>query len=77
MGVLICGHPILMRVCWSETISLAMVNKPGSSASEADDMTFLMICAIVRNGPLWKGIGASSESMMWAPAQLRDLLTLR
>ena len=32
MGVLICGHPILMSACHSRTISLAMVKMPASSA---------------------------------------------
>ena len=76
MGVLSCGHTILMRACCRGTISLAMVTRPASSASEADDMTFLIICVMVRTGPLWRGIRTSSESMMWAPARLRDLLTL-
>ena len=61
----------------SGTISLAMVKRPASSALEVDDMTFLIICAITRTGSLWRGIGESSESMMWSPARLRDLLTLR
>ena len=52
MGVLGCGHPILMSVWHSGTISLEMVKRPASSAAEADDMTFLIICAIVRTGPL-------------------------
>ena len=76
MGVLGCGHPILIRACRSGTISLAMLKRPDSSASEIDDMTLLMICVMVRIGTLWMGIGTSSESMMWAPARLMILLTL-
>ena len=64
MGVLGCGHPILMSDWFSGTIYLAMVKRPSSSASEADEMTFLIICAIVRTGLLWRGIGTSSEIMM-------------
>ena len=77
MGFLGCGHPILMRACRSGNIYLAMVKKPDSSASEANEMTLLMICAMVRTGPLWRGIGTSSESTMWAPERMRALLTLR
>ena len=52
MGFLGCGHPILVRDCHSGTISLAMAKRPASSASEADEMTFLIICEMLRNGPL-------------------------
>ena len=77
MGVLGCVHPISMNAWHSGTISLAIVKRPDSSALEADDMMFLIICAIVRTGPLWRGIGTSSESMMWAPARMRawDMLS--
>ena len=68
MGVLVCGHSILMRDCLSGTIPLEMVKRPASSALGADNMTFLMICAMVSTGPLCRGIGTSSGSMMWAPA---------
>ena len=70
MGVLVCGHPISMSAWCSGTISLVMVKRPASSASEADEMTFLIICVIVRTSKLWRGIGTSSESMMWEPARL-------
>ena len=50
MGVLGCFHPILMSAWLSGSISLVMVKSPASSASEAYDMTFLIICAIVRTG---------------------------
>ena len=76
MGVLVCSHPIFVIAWSSGTISLEMVKRPASSDSEADNMTFLVICAIVSTGPLWRGIGDSSESIMWAPAQLRDLVML-
>ena len=77
MGFFDCGHPILMSAWLSGTISLVMVKRSASSDSEADDMTFLIICAIVRTGLLWRGIGTSSESMMWDPARLQDWYTLR
>ena len=77
MRILGCGHPILMSAWHSGTIYLDMVKRPASSASELDDMTFLIICAIVGNGMLWRGIGKSSESMMWAPTLLWAWDTLR
>ena len=77
MGVLGCGHPILMSAWRSGNISLAMVKRPASSASYADDMMFLMICAILRTGTLWRGIGAPSESMMWASTQLQEFIMWR
>ena len=72
-----CGHTILLRAWHIGPISLAMVKRPASSASEADDMMFLIICVMVRTGPLWRGIATSSESMIWAPEWLWDLLMLR
>ena len=45
--------------------------RPASSSLEADDMMFLSICVIVRTGMLWRGVGTSSEIIMWAPARLR------
>ena len=70
MGVLRCGHTISMRACRSGTIALEIVTRPASSALEVDDMTFLMICVMVRTGPLWRGIRTSSDIMMWGPARL-------
>ena len=52
MGVLGFGHPISMIAWRSGMIYSAMVKRPSSSASDAYDRTFLMICAIVRTGPL-------------------------
>ena len=63
MGVLDCVHPISMRSCRSGTISLVMVKKPASSASEADEMTSLVICVMVRTGTLW---GGGSERLLRA-----------
>ena len=76
MRVLGFGLPILMRACRSGTIYLEMVKRPASSASEADDMLFLIIFSMVRTGPLWRGVGAYSDIMMWEPARLQGFLTL-
>ena len=64
MGVRDWGHPILARAWRSGIISLAILKRPASSASAADDMTVLMIWAIVRTGPLWAGTSTSSESII-------------
>ena len=77
IGFLGSGHKLLMSAWRSGTIYLAMVKRPASSASEAYDMVFLIICAIVRTGPLWRGIMTSSESMMWDPERLQACDTLR
>ena len=77
MGVLSCGHLILMSAWRSGTISLKMAKRTASLALEADVMALLIICAIVRTGPLCRGIRTSSESMMWAPARLMACYKLR
>ena len=77
MGVLGCGQPISMRVWRRGTISLTYMNRPANSALESEDMTNLMICAIVRTGSLMLGTGKFSYNMMCAPARLQDYMTLR
>ena len=47
------------------------------SASAADAITVLMICAIVKTGPLSFGFGSFSESNICAPARLLDFDSLR
>ena len=64
MGDLGCGHPISMRDWRSGTMALAQMKRPASSASAAEDMTFLMICATVRTGPLYVGAGTFSDSII-------------
>ena len=64
MGDLGCGRPISVRDWRSGTIALAKMKRPASSASAAEDMTFLMICATVRTGPLYVGAGTFSDSIM-------------
>ena len=64
MGDLGCGHPISVRDWRSGTMALAQMKRPAISASAAEDMTFLMICATVRTGPLYVGAGTFSDSIM-------------
>ena len=45
-------------------MALAQMKRPESLASASEDMTFLIIWDIVRMGPLRKGRGVFSESMM-------------
>ena len=58
------GHPISVRDWRSWTMALAQMKRPASSASAAEDMTFLMICAMVRTGPLYVGAGTFSNSII-------------
>ena len=61
---LYCGHSISVRDWRSGTMALAQMKRPASSGSAAEDMTFLMICATVRTGPLYVGDGTFSDSIM-------------
>ena len=47
-----CGHPISVRVWISGTVSLAVTDNTASSAPAAGYMSYLIICAMVRTGPL-------------------------
>ena len=58
MGDQGCGHLIYLSVCRSGTIALAVMKSPDNSASEAEDMTMLIIWARDRTGPLLRGIGS-------------------
>ena len=48
----------------SGTISWAVVNSAGRSASAADAVTILMICAMQSTGPLGLGMRSSLEMKM-------------
>ena len=72
MGDLGCGQPISSSALRSGIISRAVRYNAASSDSDADAMTNLMMVAIVRIGPLMRGIGSSSERKMNAPAWLRE-----
>ena len=51
-----CLCPILSRMILMYTAYLAIMYSAPSSASVADDMTFLMMCAMLRIAPLFAGI---------------------
>ena len=70
-------HLIYFSVCRSGTIALAVVKIPTNFASEAEDMTTLIILARYRIGPLSRGMGSLSEQKMCDPARLQARVLLR
>ena len=66
MGFLGCDQLILMSIWRIGTISLAVMKSVPSSASAAEAMTNLIICADCT-------IESSLDRKMWAPAWLCDL----
>ena len=74
MGVLACGHPISINVLRS--CILAVMYNAAISASAADAITVLMICDIVKTGPLSFGFGSFYERNICAPARLLDFDSL-
>ena len=71
MGDRGCGHFISLSVFRSGTIALVLMNSLDNSASEAEDMTTLIIWASYRTVPLSRGVGSLSENKMCDPARLR------
>ena len=71
-----CFQPIYINVWRMGTISLAIMYSAPSSASAAEDITNLMIWAIVRIAQFQSGFGSFSDENMWDPAWLRDLDSL-
>ena len=59
-----------MSVLRSGIIFLAVMYSASISASSDDEITVLMICAIVNTGPLSFGLGSFSESNICAPDRL-------
>ena len=59
------------------TASRALMNMAPNSASAADDMTALMIWAVVSTAPLLAGSSSFSERKKWPPARLLALGSLR
>ena len=56
-----CFCPISSSECRAGMASLQSMYMDTSSASASDDMTVLMICAIVRISPLFGGSGESLD----------------
>lgn len=74
-GVGGCLCPNLSSIILMYTASHAMMNKPASSASVADDMTFLS--AMLSIAPLLGGIVVSLDRKKCPPARLRALGSLK
>ena len=70
------GHFISCKVFLIATISCAVMNIEPNSASEAEDMTYLMIFASITTGLFHPGMSFFSESKICAPDILRPLLSL-
>ena len=77
MGDRGCDHFISFSVCWSGNIALAVMKSPENSASEAEDMTTLIIWARERTGPLSQGIGSLYDHNMCNPSRIRARVSLR
>ena len=71
-----CGNPISMRILRRVDICLAVMKRAASSGVAMEDMTNLMNWTRVRSGPLFDGIGTSSERNIWYPAWLWALISL-
>ena len=56
-----------MSVWRSGIIFFALINSTAISATAADAITVLIICAIVKTGPLSFGLGSFSERNICAP----------
>ena len=77
MGDRECGHLIYFSVCRSGTIALAVVKIPTNFASEAEDMTTLIIWSRKRTGPWSQGIGSFYEQKICELARLQAQVSLR
>ena len=66
-SVLACSHPISINVLRNDIIFLAVMYNAAISASAADAIIFLMICAIVKTGPLSFGFGVPPEGFPHQP----------
>ena len=58
-------------------ISLAVMKRAPISDSASEDMTNLIIVAMVRTGTLNAGKGSFYDRKIWEPARLRDKISLR
>ena len=57
--------------------SLQLINSAPSSASDADDMTSLMVLEIVNTAPLLGGNSVLLDTNKFPPALLLDLVSYR
>ena len=76
-GVGGCLWPNSSSMILMYTASRAMMYSPASAASVADDMTFLMMCAMFNTAPLLGGMVVSLDRKKCPPALLRALGLLK
>ncbi len=75
MGGCLCPNSSSMILMY--TASRAIMYSPASSASVADDMTFLMMCAMFSTAPLFGGMAVSFDRKKCPPALLHALGLLK
>ncbi len=75
VGGCLCPNSSSMILMY--TALRAMMYSPANSALVADDMTFLMMCAIFNTAPLFGGMGVSLDRKKCPPALLRALGSLK
>ncbi len=76
-GVGGCSWPNSSSMVLMYTASRAIMYRPASSASVADDITFLMICAMFSTAPLFGGTVVSLDKKKGPPARLRAFGSLK
>ena len=76
-GVGGCLCPISSRMIRMYTASLAMMYNAANSASVADVMTCLIMCAMLSTAPLFCGMVALFDKKKCPPALLRAFGSLR
>ena len=76
-GVGGCLCPNSSRMILMYTASRTMMKRPTSSTSVADDMTFVIMCAMLSTAPLFGGTVVSLERKKCLPALLCALVLLK
>ena len=76
-GVGGCLCPSSSSMIQIYTASRAIMYRAANSASVADDITCLMMCAMLSTAPLLGGIGDSSDRKKCPPARLLALVLLK
>ena len=66
--------PKNLSVCRAGMASWPLMYSAPISASATDDMTALIICAVVCIAPLLAGVGMLSDMKKWPPARLHALM---
>ena len=70
IGVLGCLCPNYLRIMFMYDASLAAIYRAPSSSPDADDMTVLIICAMVSMAPLFGGNVMLFDKKNFPPARL-------